>query len=139
MEETMRRILAALLILSFATPALAGPYLDELLEIKGYRTGFDTMLAGEKNLPAWLKTFAKTMDGTAMPSEDLKVGGQSYVYAEVCKPHDCGGNMLHVVFGFGGEQAWAILEEADGAKSTTRLLGHPDKALADALQAKVGN
>ncbi len=135
----MRRILTALLMISFVTPAFAGPYLFELLEIKGYRKGFNAMLAGEKNLPAWVKTFAKTMDGVANPSQDIQVGGADYVFASVCKPHDCWGNTLYVVFANGGEEAWGLLEQpgaTDSAPFKTRLLGHPDKAMADALQGK---
>lgn len=133
----MRRILAVLLTLCLATPAIAGPYLFELLQIKGYRQGFGTLLAHEKNLPAWVTTFAKTMNGVATPSEDLQVAGVDYVYATVCKPHDCGGNMLYVVFSSGGDPAWGLLQETglDG-NTRTRLLGHPDQAIAQALEAK---
>ena len=135
----MRRILAALMIFSFVTPAFAGPYLFELLEIKGYSKGFNALLAGEKTLPAWVKSFAKTMDGVAGPSEDITVDGALDVYATVCKPHDCYGNTLHVIFANGGEPAWGLLEVPAGDGVKTRLLGHPDKAMADALQAKVQN
>ena len=133
----MRRILVALMIFSFATPAFAGPYLFELLEIKGYSKGFNALLAGEKNLPAWLKDFAKTMNGAAGPSEDITVDGALDVYANVCKPHDCGGNMLYVIFADGGDPAWGLLEETGtNGKTGTRLLGHPGQAMAAALEAK---
>ena len=135
----MRRLLATLLLVSFVTPAFAGPYLFELLENKGYRKGFDAMLADEKGLPAWLKDFAKSMNGVANPSEDITVDGALDVYATVCKPHDCWGNTLHVIFANGGEPAWGLLEESAGSGITTRPLGKPDKAMADALQAKVQN
>ncbi len=134
----MRRILATLLLISLATPAFAGPYLFELLEIKGYSKGFHALLAQEKTLPAWLKTFAKSMNGVAAPSEDITVDGALDVYASVCKPHDCWGNTLHVVFANGGDPAWGLLEESGpGGAIKTRLLGNPDKAMAAALEAKV--
>ena len=133
----MRRILAALILFSLVTPAFAGPYLFELLEIKGYHKGFNAMLAHEKNLPAWVKTFAKTMNGTAFPSEDFTVNGAPGVYAGVCKPHECGGNTLYVIFSINGNPAWGLLEETGEDNVTkTRLLGHPDKEIADALRAK---
>ena len=133
----MRRILAALLLISFATPAFAGPYLFELLEIKGYAKGFNAMLAHEKKLPAWVKDFAKTMNGVAGPSEDIMVDGALDVFATVCKPHDCGGNTLYVIFANGGDPASGLLEETGGDGVThTRLLGKPDKATAAALKAK---
>lgn len=133
----MRRILLTLLLVAVVTPAFAGPYLFELLKIDGYRKGFDALLAREKNLPAWVKTFAKTMDGVANPSEDIQVDGTDYVYATVCKPHDCYGNTLYVVFANGGDPAWGLLEETGAnGKTGTRLLGHPDQAMAAALEAK---
>ncbi len=135
----MRRILATLLLISFVTPAFAGPYLFELLEIQGYRKGFNALIAHEKNLPAWVKSFAKTMDGVSTPSEDIQVNGGDYVLASVCKPHDCWGNMLYVVFANGGEPAWGLLEVPAGDSFKTRLLGRPDKAMADALQAKAAS
>ena len=135
----MRRILLALLLVGMVTPAFAGPYLFDLLNIDGYRKGFDAMLAHEKNLPAWLKDFAKTMNGVANPSEDITVDGALDVYATVCKPHDCWGNTLHVIFANGGDPAWGLLETPAGSSFKTRLLGKPDKAMADALQAKVQN
>ncbi len=133
----MQRLLAVLLAVCLTTPAFAGPYLFELLQIKGYSKGFNTLLAHEKALPAWVTTFAKTMNGVASPSEDLNVAGADYVYATVCKPHDCGGNMLYVVFSFGGAPAYGLLQETglDG-RTKTRLLGQPDKAIEQALEAK---
>jgi len=133
----MRRILMALLVVAVTTPAFAGPYMFELLQIRGYRKGFDAMLAHEKNLPAWVKDFARTMNGVAFPSEDVTVDGALDVYAGVCKPHDCGGNTLTVIFANGGDPAWGLLEETGANNVTrTRLLGRPDKAMAAALRAK---
>jgi hypothetical protein len=133
----MRRILAVLVLISLATPALAGPYLFELLQIKGYRKGFDAMLAHERHLPAWVTTFARTMNGVAGPSEDITVNGALDVFATVCKPHDCGGNMLYVIFANGGDPAWGLLEETGlNGKTKTRLLGRPDRAMAEALRMK---
>ena len=136
----MRRMLAALLIVSFAAPAFAGPYLFELLEIEGYRKGFGALLSHEKSLPAWVKTFAKTMNGVSTPSQDIEVNGGGYVLASVCKPHDCWGNMLYVVFANGGEEAWGLLEATgDDGVTHTRLLGKPDKAMTDALKTAASN
>ncbi len=135
----MRRMLTVLLLVAFATPAFAGPYLFELLEIQGYRKGFDALLAREKNLPAWVKDFARTMNGVATPSQDIRVDGRDYVLAGVCKPHDCWGNTLYVVFANGGEQAWGLIEVPAGNSFKSRLLGRPDRAMADALRAKAAH
>ena len=118
------------------SPATAGPYLFELLEIRAYRAGWDAMLKVQKNLPAWVSAFSKTMDGVATPSEDVDIDGQAYLYATVCKPHDCGGNTLYVVFNTEG-MAWGLLAgSADGDNHKDRYLGKPNNAIADALAAK---
>jgi hypothetical protein len=133
----LQRGLAILSFLVGISPAMAGPYLFDLLEIKIYRAGWDSMLKGQKNLPAWVSTFSKTMDGVATPSEDVDIDGQTYTYATVCKPHECGGNTLYVVFNSEG-MAWGLLEgSADGDNPKDRYLGKPNKAIADALTAKV--
>jgi hypothetical protein len=130
------KAIAVVAFLVSISPATAGPYLFDLLEISAYRAGWDAMLKGQKNLPAWVSTFSKTMDGVATPSEDAEIVGQTYTYATVCKPHDCGGNLLYVVFNSEGE-AWGLLEgNADGDNKKDRYLGKPSEAIADALAAK---
>ena len=130
----MRRttlILAAALV---ATPAMAGPYLFDLLQIKSYRASWSALFKGEKNVPGWITTFGKTGDGVATPSQDVQVENQDYVVASVCKPHDCGDNMLYVAFASLGGSAFGLLEESTGGSSTrARFFGHPDQDMQDAL------
>jgi hypothetical protein len=113
--------------------ALAGPYLFELMEIKSYRAGWLAMLDGQ-SVPDWIIDFTNTSNGVATPSEDVEVdGGSAYVYATVCKPHDCGDNMLHVLFAPEGRQAWAVLVTPGGEE----WFGNPDAAVKQVLEAKL--
>jgi len=57
------------------------------------------------------------------------VDGEAYRFAWVCKPHDCAGNELNVLFGPGGSPAWALLTD-NGAK---RWLGNPDEQIRGAI------
>jgi hypothetical protein len=134
----MRRLVLAAGFAAAVTPAFAGPYLFELMEIKAYRAGFTEMLKGEKKLPAWLVDFNKSLNGVSTPSEDLEIDGQSYTYAWVCKPHDCGGNELHIVFDIEGHAFGLLKGSADGDTPKDRFFGKPDKAVADALAARAG-
>src|SRR5690242_14162133 len=116
----MRR-LAVLVALALATAAYgAEPYLFDLLETEPYRTSWDRLLIGESGIPDWVIAFSETYDGVANPSRILRLNGAAYLFASVCKPHDCPGNQLKVLFGPGGSPAWALLTE-DGAK---RWLGN---------------
>ena len=130
----MRRYGFWLAVALIATPAMAGPYLFELLQIKTYHASWNALLKGEKNVPAWIVAFGKNGDGVAGESTDIKVDGQDYVYATVCKPHDCGDNQLGVIFAAQGDGAWALLKDGDGE----RFFGKPDKAMSDALESQAG-
>ena len=131
----MRRLLAtslALAVLAGAALAQQGPYLFDVLKKPAYRQSWNAMLAGSGALPGWIGIFSKTYNGVASPMTAVNAGGQAYEISNVCKPHDCGGNMLHVLFAPGGTQAWGLLENA-GQKP--RFIGSPDAAQQKALLA----
>jgi Inhibitor of vertebrate lysozyme (Ivy) len=65
----------------------------------------------------------------------LTVEGKSDTLGWVCKPHDCGGNQLFVLFAPVGAQAWAMLVSDDGGNP--RWFGKPSDAIKAAL-AKAG-
>ena len=127
-----RRILAAVLVamtLAGSAPA-DGAYLFDLLKQPTYRAAWTAMFKGEKGIDPWIATFARTYDGVATASSEVTVNGQSNLVAEVCKPHDCGGNRLYVLFAPGARQAWGLLV-VDGA--SPRWFGKPGAAIRDAL------
>lgn len=130
----IRAFLAAAVLLAATTvSALAGPYLFELMEIKSYRAAWLAMLDGEDDVPDWIVDFTDTGNGVASPSEDVDVdGGMPFALATVCKPHDCGDNMLYVLFRPMGSGAWALLVTPAGE----RWFGNPDAAVKRALEAR---
>ena len=107
------------------------PYLFDLLKQQAYRTAWNAMMHGEKNIPKWITTFAKTFDGVATPAQTVEVGGQSDLLASVCKPHDCGGNELYVLFAPRGAKAWGMLMEGE---NNPRWFGSPGAAEQAALR-----
>jgi hypothetical protein len=136
--RTMRRtgansaglLLSALLWLGFAGAGHAEqPYLFDLLKQKPYHAAWDAMFKGEKKVDAWIITFGKTYDGVSDKVKTVSVDGQSDTYGWVCKPHDCGGNQLGVLFAPGGSAAWGMLVTDKG----TRWFGKPSDTVKAAL------
>jgi Inhibitor of vertebrate lysozyme (Ivy) len=128
----LAKILIALFVAAIPSGiALADePYLFNLLKEKPYRAAWTLMFKGETNVPSWVLTFAKTYDGVSAPSKAVEVDGQSDLVAWVCKPHDCGGNELYVLFAPGGAEAWGMLLEGEG---NPRWLGKPSDAVKAVL------
>jgi hypothetical protein len=135
----MRKLLVfSLLTVLGSAPAFAGPYFSQLLEIKAYHAAYTKMLADVKDLPAWLVAFGKTRNAVETPSRDLQIGDDSYSVVTVCKPHDCGGNMLVVIFDLMGDNAWGLLEEDGGGGNVKQtFFGRPSDAIAEALRKQV--
>ena len=126
----MMRTFAVLIALTFATMAHgAEPYLFDLLKQDAYRASWDALLKAESGIPDWVTVFSETYDGVATPSQIVRLNGAAYRFASVCKPHDCPGNELNVLFGPGGSPAWALLT-VNGAK---HWLGHPDDHIRSAI------
>ena len=122
--------LAILIALILATVANAAePYLFDLLKQQPYRASWDALLNTEDDLPDWVIVFSKTDDAVATPGQTIRLNGADFLFASVCKPHDCPGNELNVLFGPGGQRAWAMLND-NGAK---HWLGHPDDQIRAAI------
>src|SRR3954447_10217842 len=122
--------LAILVALILATVAHAAePYLFDLLKQQPYRASWDALLSAESDLPDWVILFSKTDDAVATPGHSIRVNGADFRFASICKPHDCPGNELNVLFGPGGQRAWAMLTN-QGAR---RWLGQPDDQIRAAI------
>ena len=131
---TLVKRLTLLFALAFTDPVLAAePYLHELLERPAYRTSWDQLLQSEERLPRWISVFSRTFNGVTVPSTVVRVRGREYRYGRVCKPHDCVGNELHVLFSPDGRRAWGFL----GDNAVPRWLGHPDEAIRAAISRAV--
>ena len=125
----MRRIAVLVALMSATAAHGAEPYLFELLKQEPYRTSWEVLFSAETNIPDWVVVFSDKYDGVATPSRIVRLNGADYRFASVCKPHDCAGNELNVLFGPGGSPAWALLTE-NGAR---RWLGNPDDRIRGAI------
>ena len=126
----MLRKLACLgLAAALAMPALAneGEYIFDTLKHPAYRKAWAKLLAGEKDLPDWVRSG----NVTATPAVVINTDGVEYEFHNACKPHDCGGNTLEVMFSEGGAQAWGLLALESRAP---RFLGKPDAPKRIALE-----
>jgi hypothetical protein len=130
----LTRLLIALVLLG-AAPAFAqddGPYLFDLMKQPRYAMAWKGMLVGE-TVPPWVKSFTKSLNGTSAPSTTVSVGGELYLLGWVCKPHDCGGNELYVMFAPGARQAWGLMI----SENKRSWLGRPDPAIQAAILSGV--
>jgi Inhibitor of vertebrate lysozyme (Ivy) len=116
----------------FATSASArsGAYLLDLIKTEPYRDAWTKMLATERDVPSWIKDFLATGDGVNTPSQMVPVGLKAFTYATLCEPHDCGDNMLYVMFAPDGSKAYGRLVQAG---KTPRLFGKPDAQIQSVL------
>jgi hypothetical protein len=105
------------------------PYLFDLLKQKAYHAAWDAMFKGEKKVDAWIVTFGKTYDGVTDQTKPLVVDSQADTLGWLCKPHDCGGNQLYVLFGPGALAAWGMLVTDKGP----RWFGRPSDSIKAAL------
>lgn len=129
----MLRTLACLgFAAALAMPALAneGEYIFDALKHPAYRKAWAKMMAGEKALPEWVRSG----NITATPSVVVNIDGAEYEFHNGCKPHDCGGNTLEVMFPAGGGQAWGLLQ-IDG--QPPQFLGKPDGPRKIALERAI--
>src|SRR5712691_8679341 len=111
----MRRALAIVCLALAILPSAGNaeePYLFDLPEQPAYRAAWNAMFKGEGRIDAWIVAFGKTYDGVAGPSTIVAVEGMSDRLEWVCKPHDCAGNQLYVLFSSDNTKAWGLL--ADG-------------------------
>ena len=127
-------LLAGFVLLAFPALAADGEYLFDVLKKPAYKQAWTAMMASGKP-PAWLTTFTRGGNGVSSPGEALTIEGQRYEFGNVCKPHDCGDNMFHVIFMPGGGRAWGVLME-NGA---LRYFGNPSPAQRAALEKSTGN
>jgi len=105
----MRYALAALALVAAGSllPARAADlYLFDLLHRPQYRRAYNAMLGTSPSVPKWIARYSKTGDGPSQPAQDLKVDGDTYLLADVCKTHDCDDHKLQVIFAPDGQQAW---------------------------------
>ena len=112
----------------------SGPYLSEQLNKSVYNETFNALLKGQDAIEPWLQGYLEDRNGVEYPGERRVVGGKMVELYEVCRPHNCPGNVIYVVFEPGGTRAWALFTKDDG---TSRFFGNPDEQMQAALRANV--
>jgi Inhibitor of vertebrate lysozyme (Ivy) len=126
---TRARLVAALLLVHvplFALSVAAAdlPYLFQQLNNRVYKSSFDALFRGEKNLAPWLRGYLKNRNGVDTPGQMVEADGMSYELYEVCEPHNCPGNYIYVLTTPGGSKAWALFTRDGG---NYRFFGKPDQ------------
>lgn len=111
-------------------------YLFDALKKPAYRKAWTAMLAGEKNIPGWLIAFGKGGPGVAGPLKTVTVDGRKMQASNVCKPHDCAGNELHIFFSLDASSAVGSLT-SEGQRP--RYFGAPTPAQRMALDRAMAN
>jgi len=108
------------------------PYLFEQLRNPIYKATFNGLFKGQSRLEPWLRKYLRDRDGVDSPGETTQVAGMTCELYSVCKPHQCPGNVLVVLFQPGGAKAWAMLT-ANGKAS--RYFGNPDREMEATLRS----
>lgn len=127
-EESARQVRKVQASVASAPPSGALPHLREQLGKPAYAGAFAALFRTRQPAAPWLRRYLKARDGVEGPgTADAK--GEFY---SVCKPHDCPGNGLVVLFEAGGGRAWALLT---GQGRAIQFFGEPDADLRAALVA----
>lgn len=66
---------------------------DSVTEREVYLSARFELIKGEKDVPEWLH-----QEGVSAPVESVIIHGESYVFGEICKQHDCANNRFLVIF-----------------------------------------
>jgi hypothetical protein len=80
----------------------------------------------------WVAAYLRTGDGTEMPLEFVRIGGQRYLYAQVCRPHYCTDEELRVLFLPGGAAAYAAVLRG----GFVHYVGEPPPDVQEFLRAR---
>ena len=107
--------------------AADAPYLFDLIKRPVYNKAWLAMFRNEKDAPQWLVN----VEGPATPVERVNSKGIAYQLSSVCKPHDCGDNIFHVIFSSDGRKAWGLLLVNE---NNERFFGSPDADLKALLR-----
>lgn len=112
----------------------SGPYLFEQLRLPVYKKSFNAFFESQHNIEPWLEGYIKDRNGVDTPGETLTIDNTVYEYYHVCQPHNCPGNVIHVIFEPGGAHAWALFTKNDG---TSRFFGNPSLQIQAILKSLI--
>ena len=103
---------------------------SEVLKRPGYRSAFEQMLKGEKNLSQWMATPEALDDATTLSGSKRIIAGEEEEVFELCKSHECDDTGFIVMFSKHGEVAKGLLSDKQDL-----FLGQPTEEEKKALTA----
>jgi len=109
-----------------AAPAELPPLFDQI-EKPEYKAAYRALFTDAAATPAWMRE-----GGTASPGRVVTIGGADYEFYSHCKPHDCGDNMMYVLFSRDRQHAWALAVES----GKSRVFGNPDAGITAFLKGE---
>jgi hypothetical protein len=135
---------ALVLLVSFCFMGLSAfavqqEFLDDRFKKPAYRTAWQAMFKGEKNVAPWYAKMDKNYQSNAHRCNPSTIDGVEYEVHNLCKKHDCGDNHFIAFFAPEGRQAWGALittkhgPNGDLVNSTERFFGKPVQNMKDAL------
>lgn len=65
---------------------------------KNYPTAFAIWRSRSRSLPLAERPWLRTLNGTAGPLTEVNNGVDDYIAGTVCEPHNCGGNIMAIMF-----------------------------------------
>jgi Inhibitor of vertebrate lysozyme (Ivy) len=107
-------------------PAELPPLFDQI-EKPEYKAAYLALFTDAAATPAWMRE-----GGTASPGRVVTIGGAEYELYSHCKPHDCGDNMMYVLFSRDRQHAWALAVES----GKSRVFGNPDAGITAFLKGE---
>ena len=114
------------------SPALAADEVEffEVLKNPLYRSAFEQMLKGEKNLSQWMATPEAIDDATTLSESKRIIAGEEEEVFELCKSHECDDTGFIVMFSKHGAVAKGLLSDKQDL-----FLGEPTADEKKALTA----
>ena len=123
-------ILMALALAGVPAVAAEEAEISEILKRPGYRSTFEQMLKGEKNVPQWMATPEALDDATTLSGSKRIIAGEEEEVFELCKSHECDDTGFIVMFSKHGEVAKGLLSD-----NQDLFLGQPTEEEKKALTA----
>ncbi|MFC4764970.1 Ivy family c-type lysozyme inhibitor [Dyella koreensis] len=123
-----------------ADTAAKGPYLFDLLQRPDFSAAF-AKLSGASDLPDWTR-----QGGTSAPAQHVVVSGKSMLVASGCKPHDCPGERIVLLYDEKTHDLWGVfakrtgeapVDVGDTRNDQLSWLGGPDEGVKVLLKRKL--
>lgn len=106
-----------------------GPYPWRTLRDPGPRAQVEVLFAAANVREPWVLKYWRDGEGTENPLQFVTIGGQKFLYAEICRPHHCMEDELHLLILPGAVGAVGALIRG----GRVEVLGNPAPAVRQYL------